>query len=193
MHSHSFCLCFHQLLLSGTVSGLSSLLCSDSSNLQQMHLSDTSLMPISTMQSNHPLSSITNWYQIGYCDPADGLCKYTNFSCGPSNKCYDVYCDVTEGRCKADPKVTCPTGVPTFSTVELTSGLKDKCTYSYCNPSSGECSYSPLSCGTSNKCQTVYCDPALGCRVNYTDCNDNNWCTIDTWYIPSLRSLLTWN
>lgn len=108
------------------------------------------------------------------CDKVTG-CKYTRIDCPPkeflnstqfrNNLCLSFACD---------PKVGC-TSTP------KTCNDNNVCTTDRCDPATGQCVNSPITCPAApNACFVSQCDARAGCIIVPKNCDDNNFCTIDT-------------
>mmetsp|Transcript_31703 Transcript_31703/g.54068 ORF Transcript_31703/g.54068 Transcript_31703/m.54068 type:complete len:1393 (-) Transcript_31703:224-4402(-) len=113
---------------------------------------------------------------IDTCDPSKpydvltDLCVFTPKPCEDGNKCNGIRaCDEETGNCyEKDPVVDCNDG--------------DFCTTDTCNPSTGVCSNTAVTCNDNNACTlNDTCDPAVGCIFGQpqADCCGNAECEAD--------------
>ena len=63
----------------------------------------------------------------------------------------------------------------------ITCNDNNACTADSCTDNLGGCQYTKIECFSASKCELFECAPATGiCQQSgFTDCNDNNTCTID--------------
>jgi len=139
------------------------------------------------------------------CSPSVG-CQYTAISCDDQNPCTDDTCNHNPGGGCVHTTIPCNKCQPPFFTTPCptiacntnecdpnTGSCKatpiscddgNPCSDDRCDPNDGLCKYSPHSCDDGDACTVDFCDPKSGCQhttVNATAyCNDNNACTIDT-------------
>ncbi|MBN2498514.1 MAG: hypothetical protein JXR96_28240, partial [Deltaproteobacteria bacterium] len=71
------------------------------------------------------------------------------------------------------------TGACVFSPVTCNDG--DPCTEDACNPATGACVFSPVTCNDGDLCTEDACNPATGaCVFSPVTCNDDDLCTTDS-------------
>merc|ERR1711934_1115381 len=101
--------------------------------------------------------------QITTCDPAEGICRYSD--CPTRSACEEPVC-LEDGTCSFADK--CEDGIP--------------CTDNYCDIITGECrvSHDDLQCKDEIDCTYDMCTDE-GCVSTPVDaeCDDNNSCTTD--------------
>ena len=139
------------------------------------------------------------------CDDADpctaddvcgsGECHGDELTCDDENPCTNDVCDKKKG-CRNTPNAkACDDGDPcTLGDIcsqgackaqgALSCDDEDACTSDSCDPSSGECAYTPkeLDCEDDNQCTADGCNPADGTCEHLPvngDCLDGNECTTD--------------
>eukprot|EP01091_Cochliopodium_minus_P010111 TRINITY_DN2637_c0_g2_i1.p1 TRINITY_DN2637_c0_g2~~TRINITY_DN2637_c0_g2_i1.p1 ORF type:complete len:1325 (+),score=322.31 TRINITY_DN2637_c0_g2_i1:52-4026(+) len=133
------------------------------------------------------------------CDPALG-CVSSPINCDDGNACTVDTCDKNVGcihkaiQCpsneflnsttfknnpclifKCDPKVGCTSTPKTCDDGNI-------CTTDSCFQFNAACINAPVTCPTNatNKCQIASCDRVAGCTLTNKNCDDGNFCTIDS-------------
>jgi len=139
------------------------------------------------------------------CNPADGQCVYTPFTCNDGNPCTTDGCDPQKG-CVAYPNGACQCQTAQDCAGGNLCQLKaciayqcvatgqvacpnQPCFTASCNPATGQCAYAPIGCDDGDPCTQDYCNtgsglcvhvPIAGCPKpcqSSAACDDDNWCT----------------
>eukprot|EP00026_Physarum_polycephalum_P000817 Phypoly_transcript_00818.p1 GENE.Phypoly_transcript_00818~~Phypoly_transcript_00818.p1 ORF type:complete len:1263 (+),score=126.45 Phypoly_transcript_00818:119-3907(+) len=98
------------------------------------------------------------------CCTADIIAQH----CDDGNLCTTDLCSVRDS-----PDVSC-------QHIKVNCTAPDKCNNADCDPATGTCKTTPVSCDDNDACTIDSCSPTLGCQHTLNSCNDNNKCTVDS-------------
>jgi hypothetical protein len=136
------------------------------------------------------------------CNPLSGVCEASALDCDDLNPCTDDSCDAlatsavsacvhVNNTAACDDLNACTegdtcgggqcTGALSAAAATCNAGNGNACDgIEQCNPTTGACDATPLSCDDANPCTTDSCDPGIGCQYVQLAglCDDGNACTV---------------
>jgi len=102
-----------------------------------------------------------------YCDLKTNQCVLEQKECDDCNECTEDRCEPTTGECQHR------------SSVDKCDD-HDRCTNDFCDAWEG-CYHEPVQCDlNAGPCQEAVCSNVQGCITVQKDCDDDNFCTIDS-------------